>query len=159
MSTGFDKALPRARLSFEQRCKSRLLVMLDDGAEAALFVERGRVLHDGDRIRSTDGREIAIVAAEEELCEAVSRDWLLLTKAAYHLGNRHVAVQVMADRLRFAPDHVLENMVEGLGLTVRRVKAAFEPEGGAYGALGGHRHDPEPSRPRIHSFGSRPGEA
>jgi urease accessory protein len=144
----------RALLTFEARCKSRLLLTLDNGEQAALSVERGRTLRDGERVKIEDGREVEIVCAEESLLEAISGDPLLIAKAAYHLGNRHVAVQLMPDRLRFLADHVLAEMVAGLGLKVNALVAPFEPEGGAYGR---HHHGSEmpPIRPKIHSFSSQ----
>ena len=143
----------RAVLTFDARCKSRLLLTLDNGEQAALIVERGRTLRDGERVKLEDGREVEIVSATESLLEAVSGDPLLIAKAAYHLGNRHVAVQLMPDRLRFLADHVLAEMVIGLGLKVNALVAPFEPEGGAYGH---HHHGSEmPAiRPKIHSFSS-----
>src|SRR5258708_38483010 len=97
-----DRVMPlRAILTFDARCKSRLLLRLDNGEQAALIVERGRLLQDGDRVRIEDGREVEIVAAEESLLEAVGSDPLLIAKAAYHLGNRPVPVQLMPDRLLF----------------------------------------------------------
>jgi urease accessory protein len=142
----------RAILDFEARCRSRLLVTLESGAQAALVVERGRMLRDGDRVRLEDGRTIGIVAADERLLEATSADPLVLAKAAYHLGNRHVAVQVMPGRLRFLDDHVLAQMVGGLGLVVAPVVAPFEPEGGAYGAHNAHGSEAPLLRPKIHDF-------
>ncbi len=142
----------RVRLTFDERCKSRLLVTLENGEQAALLSERGRVLRDGEAVRLGDGRPALIVAAEEALLEALSDDPLTIAKAAYHLGNRHVAVEVMRDRLRFAADHVLKEMVSGLGLSVSPVVAAFEPEGGAYGHHHAHGSETPLSRPKIHSF-------
>jgi urease accessory protein len=139
-------------LTFEARSKSRLLVTLDSGERAALVVERGRVLHAGDHVLSQDGREIEIIAAEEALLEASSSDAVLIARAAYHLGNRHVAVQVMSGRLRFSSDHVLGEMVRKLGLQVAPVHAAFEPEGGAYGQHHAHASQPPLIRPKIHEF-------
>ena len=142
----------RAILDFEARCRSRLLVTLESGGQAALVVERGRMLRQGDRIRLEDGRLIGIVAADERLLEASSEDPLVLAKAAYHLGNRHVAVEVMPGRLRFLDDHVLAQMVGGLGLAVTPVVAPFEPEGGAYGAHHAHGSEAPLLRPKIHDF-------
>ena len=88
--------------------------------------------------------------------EAASEDPLQLARAAYHLGNRHVAVQILPGKLRFARDHVLGEMLRGLGLPVAEIDAAFEPESGAYGAHGGHAHGAggegefAQARPRIH---------
>jgi len=139
-------------LSFDARSKSRLLLRLDSGAQAALVVERGRLLRGGDRVRTLDGREVEIIAAEEALLEASSDDPVAIAKAAFHLGNRHVAVQVMANRLRFLNDHVLEEMVKGLGLRVAAVQAPFEPEGGAYGHHHAHGSQLPLIQPKIHEF-------
>jgi urease accessory protein len=145
----------RAFLTFDARCKSRLLLTLDNGDQAALIVERGRVLRGGERVAIADGREVEIVSAEESLLEAISSDPLLIAKAAYHLGNRHVAVQLMPDRLRFLTDHVLADMVAGLGLKVNALIATFEPEGGAYGHQHAHGSEMPAIRPKIHSFSSQ----
>ena len=90
-----QKPIDRAILPFDARCKSRLLVTLESGEKAALMVERGRLLRGGDRVRLGADREIEIVAADEALLEVSSDDPLAIAKAAYHLGNRHVAVQVL----------------------------------------------------------------
>jgi urease accessory protein len=145
-------------LTFDSRCKSRLRTRLTSGEEVGLFLERGRVLRGGDRLLGQDGRIVGIVAAAESLMEAQSPDPLQLARAAYHLGNRHVAVQVLPGSLRFGRDQVLGEMVRGLGLPVSEIEAPFEPEAGAYGGHGGHGHgaggdgDSEAghTRPKIH---------
>lgn len=142
-------------LTFEARSKSRLLLTLDSGERAALVVERGRVLQGGERVRTEDGREIEIIAAEEALLEASSADAVLIARAAYHLGNRHIAVQVMSGRLRFLNDHVLGEMVRKLGLQVAAMHAAFEPEGGAYGQHHGHGSQVPLNKPKIHEYSPR----
>lgn len=144
-----------AHLTFDERSKSRLLLRLDSGAQAALVVERGRLLRGGDRVRTQDGREVVIIAAEESLLEVSSDDPAAIARAAFHLGNRHVAVQVMAKRLRFLNDRILEEMVKGLGLEVRAVHAPFEPEGGAYGHHHAHGSQEPLIRPKIHEFPPR----
>ena len=147
-------------LTFESRCKSRLRTKLASGEECGLFLERGGVLRGGDKLLGNDGRVVAVLAAPESLLEAASNDPLQLARAAYHLGNRHVAVQLLASSLRIAQDHVLGEMLRGLGLPVTEIEAPFEPEAGAYGthsAHGGHGHsaDGEGRGPRIHDhFGS-----
>ena len=145
-------------LPFESRCKSRLRTKLASGEECGLFLERGGVLRGGDKLLGNDGRVVAVVAAPESLMEAVSSDPLQLARAAYHLGNRHVAVQILPGSLRFAQDHVLGEMVRGLGLPVAEIEAPFEPESGAYGAHGGHGHsaDGEGRGARIHDHFQRP---
>jgi urease accessory protein len=127
----------RLVLPFEQRCKSRLRVTLASGTEAALVLERGGILRDGDRLRAEDGRIVLVAAAPEAVATAWGEPALLL-RAAYHLGNRHVPLQIGPNWLRFERDHVLEDMVMGLGVPVCHEDAPFEPEGGAYAA--GHRH-------------------
>lgn len=155
-------ATEKLQLSFEARCKSRLRTQLAGGEECGLFLERGTVLRGGDRLAANDGRVVEVVAAAEALCEAVSGDPLLLLRAAYHLGNRHVAVEIGPGRLRFARDAVLAGMVRGLGLPVKDIEAPFEPESGAYAGHAhphGHSGDGEGSiatpRARIHDHFQR----
>lgn len=145
-------ATERLELVFDTRCKSRLRTQLTSGEECGLFLERGTVLRGGDKLLANDGRVVEVVAAPEALLECVSGDPLLIAKAAYHLGNRHVAVHLLPGRLRIVADHVLGDMVRGLGLKVSEIAAPFEPESGAYGAHGGHGHsaDGEGRGPRIH---------
>jgi len=127
-------------LPFDQRQKSRLRACLDDGEEIGLLLPRGSTLRGGDLLRAEDGRVIQVIAAPESVSTVDCGDPRLLAVAAYHLGNRHVPVQVGDGWLRFAHDHVLEAMVGGLGLPVRQEQAPFEPEDGAYGGHGSHAH-------------------
>ncbi|MDG4553902.1 MAG: urease accessory protein UreE [Candidatus Competibacter sp.] len=124
-------------LPFEQRRKSRLRTRLDNGRDAGLFLPRGTVLRHGDRLRATSGLVVEVRAAPETVSTARADDALLLARAAYHLGNRHVALQLGSGWLRYSHDHVLDDMARELGLTVSREQAPFEPEAGAYG---GERH-------------------
>src|SRR5664279_1085194 len=105
------KAGEQLLLPFETRCKSRLRTRLASGEECGLFLPRGGVLRGGDRLLGHDGRVIEVIAAPELLMAAASTDPLQLARAAYHLGNRHVAVQILSGSLRFAQDHVLGEMV------------------------------------------------
>jgi urease accessory protein len=125
-------------LPFELRQKSRLRTRLASGQEVALFLERGAVLRGGDRLEADDGSIIEIVAAAERLLLVSAHDPRELARAAYHLGNRHIPVEVVASELKLEYDHVLEIMLRGLGVQVAEVKGPFEPEAGAYG--GGHQH-------------------
>jgi urease accessory protein len=120
-------------LTLDQRVKSRLRVTLEDGREAGIFLERGERLRDGDCLISQDGLIVRVRSAPERVSTAVSGDPHLLARACYHLGNRHVALQIEPDRLRYLHDHVLDDMVRGLGLSVVVEDAPFEPEPGAYG--------------------------
>lgn len=123
----------RLVLPFEERQKSRLRARLESGEEVALVLPRGKVLRGGDRVTTTDGRVVEIVGAAEKLLHIEADS---LARVAYHLGNRHVPVQVGNGFLRIAEDHVLEDMLRGLGARVTHVEAPFEPEAGAYG----HHH-------------------
>jgi len=125
-------------LPFELRQKSRLRTRLDSGEEVGLFLPRGTVLRGGQCLRGNDGRVVQVLAAREALLHVECATPSELARVAYHLGNRHVPVEVGAGWLRLACDAVLAQMVAGLGATVREVGAPFEPEAGAYAA--GHTH-------------------
>ena len=131
-----------AVLTLEQRVRSRQRIRLDDGGEAGLLLPRGETLKDGDLLTTDDDSlTVRIVAAPECLSIAVCDDALLLARACYHLGNRHVALQIEPGRLCWLHDHVLDAMVTGLGLEVTVQDAPFEPEPGAYGGhASGHGH-------------------
>lgn len=152
------EATERLVLPFDLRCKSRLRTRLHSGEEAGLFLARGAVLRAGDRLLANDGRVVEVVAAPEVVMEVRSSDALQLARAAYHLGNRHVAVELQPGLVRFARDHVLGDMVRGLGLEVTEGEFPFDPESGAYGGHGGHAHphghiaDGEGRGPRIHDM-------
>ena len=126
------------KLPFDVRNKSRFSEKLSNGHQAHFFLPRGNVLVDGDVLIGDDGSMIRIVAADQELVIISSDNAHQLMRAAYHLGNRHIPVQVGDGFLRIEPDSVLEEMIHQLGLETKRELAPFEPETGAYG--GGHRH-------------------
>lgn len=129
-------------LTLEQRSRSRLRVTLDDGREAGILLPRGTTLHHGDVLLSDDGFAVWVRAADECLSRVECADPLLLARACWHLGNRHVALQIESGRLSYLHDHVLDDLVRGLGLAVTVVHGPFDPEPGAYGSAGqGHRHD------------------
>ena len=129
-------------LSFELRCKSRQRVRLDDDREIAIQLPPGSVLQHGDVLRAADGLLIKVQAAPEEVSTAFSNSPIVLARAAYHLGNRHVKLQLGHTWLRYLHDHVLDDMVRGMGLSVYDERAPFEPEGGAYQEIPSHHeHD------------------
>ena len=138
----------RLVLAFDERAKSKLRTKLESGAEVALDLPRGEVLRGGDLVTASDGRVVEVVSRPENLLHIETAE---LARVAYHLGNRHVPVQVGRDFLRIAADHVLEDMVKKLGAKVSSVEAPFEPESGAY--AGGHRHDEMGHGGKIHEFG------
>jgi urease accessory protein len=140
----------RLELTFDSRQKSRLRTKLASGEEVALMLPRGEILRGGDLVTASDGRVIEIVATPEKLLHVETKE---LAKAAYHLGNRHVPVQVGEAFLRIAEDHVLEEMLVKLGAKVSHVEAPFEPEAGAYAGGHQHRHDEMGHGGKIHEFG------
>jgi urease accessory protein len=135
-------------LPFEMRSRSRYRAVLASGTPAGVLLPRGTILRGGDKVEASDGRVIEVLAAPEPLLEARCTE-RLLARAAYHLGNRHVAVEVGDGWLRLQQDHVLEAMLRGLGVEVVTVMAPFEPEAGAYAH--GHQHG-YASEARIHGF-------
>jgi urease accessory protein len=138
-----SKSLPTATLSLpiNSRVKSRIKVTLDDGREAGLFLPRGKILRGGDLVASEDGIVVEIKAAPELVSTVTSDNPHALAVASYHLGNRHVPLQVEPKWLRYLHDHVLDDMVKGLGLSVKTETAPFEPEAGAYqSSANGHHH-------------------
>jgi urease accessory protein len=140
----------RLELPFDARQKSRLRAKLASGEEVALMLPRGEILRGGDLVTASDGRVIEVVSQPEKLLHIETRD---LAKAAYHLGNRHVPVQVGDGFLRIAEDHVLEEMMRKLGARVSHVEAPFEPEAGAYAGGHQHQHDEMGHGGKIHEFG------
>ena len=145
---GVSPGARRLTLRYSDRCKSRLRVTLDDGTDAGLFLARGTVLRGGDVLLDDQGTAIDVRAAREPLYEVTastsSKDAQFdLLRAAYHLGNRHVPVQLTPGVLRLERDAVLKELLLRLGLRVIDIDAIFDPEAGAYG--GGHRHDHDSS--------------
>ncbi len=137
-SGGVD--LPVLALPFERRQIGRQRVTLSNGAEAGLKLPRGMVLREGDLLKSEDGHQVRVQAAPELVSLVHCETAQALARAAYHLGNRHVWVQVGQDWLSYLHDHVLDEMLVGLGLKVGSQYAPFEPEAGAYSATGVHTH-------------------
>lgn len=119
-------------LPIDVRVRSRARVTLDDGREAGLFLPRGHLLRGGDILKSEEGLYIEIVAAPEMVSTAIAQDVFTLIKAAYHLGNRHVPLQIEQFYLRYHHDHILDDMLRQMGLVVYVSQKPFEPESGAY---------------------------
>ena len=126
------------KLTFDLRQKSRLRTKLVDGEEAWLMMPRGEILRGGDLLQAVDGRIVEVVSETEDVLHVTCVDAAALARAAYHLGNRHVPVQIGDGWLRFQADKVLGQMLVGLGVEVSTLTAPFEPEAGAY--AGGHHH-------------------
>jgi urease accessory protein len=149
------QAKGQLQLPFESRQKSRLRTQLVSGEEVGLNLPRGDLLRGGDLVVASDGRVIEVIAADEKVAHITCDDARELARAAYHLGNRHVPVEVGDGYLRIAADHVLADMLKGLGATVGEIDAPFEPEAGAYGeghAHGGGGHDEHGHGGKIHQY-------
>lgn len=149
---GTETPTERLELDFGYRTKSRLRAKLKSGEEVGLFLPRGTILRGGQKLLGKDGRVVEVLAAPEQLLEVRCADAFELARAAYHLGNRHVAVQLGEGWLRIQADHVLEGMLVGLGADVFPLCAPFEPEAGAYAH--GHQHPGDGSGARIHMMAS-----
>ncbi len=137
---GTPRATTTLTLPWSQRTRSRLRVRLDNGEEAGLFLERGIVLRGGDNLLAEDNTVVRIRAAAETVSTIRCTKPLQLARVCYHLGNRHVDLEISEHRVRYPHDHVLDDMVRAMGLTVVVEQASFEPEAGAYGAAHGHHH-------------------
>jgi len=140
-------------LPFDLRQKSRLRTTLADGEEVGLFLDRGHVLRGGDYLQSEDGRIVLVRAKAEKVLHISCGNTVDLLRVTYHLGNRHVPLQVGQGWVRIANDDVLRAMVEGLGALVDVMDAPFEPEAGAYGGHH-HSHPGESGGAVIHQFGT-----
>ena len=146
----------RLVLPFQMRSRSRFRARLTDGEEVGVVLARGQILRGGDLLLASDGRVIEIGAAAETVSTVHCEDPRRLARAAYHLGNRHVALQVGEGWLRYIHDHVLDEMMHALGLGVSVEQSMFEPEAGAYhgGGEGGQGHGHEHGDDHDHARGN-----
>lgn len=144
-------------LPFDLRSKGRLRTRSQTGEDVGLFLERGLPLRHGEFVKSQDGRIVRVLGTAEALLHVTCATPIDLMRAAYHLGNRHVPLQIGEGWLRLQDDYVLRDMLQQLGAAVSDVSAPFDPEAGAYG--GGHHHahgDPEFNyQPKVHQFTRR----
>jgi len=132
------------RLDHDQRTRRRIVYTTEGGASILLDMPRPVRLHDGDTLRLEDGSCVRVEAMPEALIEIAARSTAELVRIAWHLGNRHLPTQLLpgpdGGRIRIRHDHVIAEMVEGLGGHCQPVLAPFDPEGGAYESAGGHHH-------------------
>jgi urease accessory protein len=129
-------------LDYDGRHRRRIVLTADHGTVFLLDFAHSRLLPGGAALELEDGRLIEVIAEREPLLEVRATDAPALLKLAWHIGNRHLAAQIFADRILIRRDHVIAAMLEGLGAKVREVMAPFDPEGGAYGgAHQSHDHD------------------
>lgn len=131
-----------ARLDYDHRTRRRIALTCAGGLEFLLDLAKAPVLAAGDGLKLEDGRIVAVEAAPERLLEITCRDARALARIAWHLGNRHLAAEIAARVIHIRDDHVIADMVRGLGAEARIVSRPFNPEGGAYGegAVQGHSH-------------------
>jgi urease accessory protein len=127
-------------LDFDARHRRRVSMHGVRGTTFLLDLAEATAMRGGDALRLEDGRLIEIVAAPEPLAEIVAADAAAMVRIAWHLGNRHLPVQLVGKKIRIRRDHVIEAMVEGLGARVVMIEAPFDPEGGAYAEGTGHAH-------------------
>ena len=140
------KRAATVELDWDVRQKSRFDALDSLGRALGVFLPRGTLVRGGDVLLAEDGSMIKVIAAPQQVLRitacASHGTPFDLTRAAYHLGNRHVPIELKPDHLKIEPDHVLADMLRAMHLTVHEVQEAFEPEGGAYSAGGhGHSHD------------------
>ncbi|MBM4261548.1 MAG: urease accessory protein UreE [Deltaproteobacteria bacterium] len=143
-----DAQLP---LTYESRQKRWLDASLSDGENVHVRLPRGESLRGGELLVATDGRVVEVVAAAEIVVQASFATPEELTRAAYHLGNRHAPTQVCAGFLRIHRNHVLEAMLKSLGANLICTEAVFEPEAGAYSSRHSHGSD---GAAKIHEYGN-----
>lgn len=143
---GHQHPVDTLQLPFDERKRGRLKAVTLKGVNVGIFIERGDVLRHGSCLKAETGEVIEIQAANEQVTTAYCKDPHLFARACYHLGNRHVPLQVgeVGERghwLRYQYDHVLDEMLVLLGLEVSHESAPFEPENGAYAHGGSHSHN------------------
>lgn len=126
-------------LNYDARHRRRIRMQTRSGKPFLLDLKSAVALRDGDCLRLSDGSVVRITASDEPVIDIRAGNATELVRIAWHLGNRHLPVQVLTDRLRILDDHVIADMVVGLGATVSRLNAPFQPEGGAYAEQ--HEHN------------------
>ena len=159
------KRAATVELDWDVRQKSRFDATDSQGRQIGIFLPRGTAVRGGDVLVAEDGSLIRVIAAPQPVlrithCTAHGTPFDL-TRAAYHLGNRHVPIELKPDHLKIEPDHVLADMLRSMHLIVVAVEEAFEPEGGAYGSHehshgAGHSHDHAHDHEHSHGKGPKP---
>jgi urease accessory protein len=147
-------------LDWDVRQKSRFDTTDSAGRHIGVFLPRGTLVRGGDILVAADGSLIRVIAAPQAVlritpCPQHGTPFDLV-RAAYHLGNRHVQIELKSDHLKIEPDHVLADMLRAMHLIVKPSEEGFEPEGGAY-AAGGHGHDHSHGHEHGHEHGHKHG--
>jgi len=149
------KRAATVELDWDVRQKSRFDATDSQGRSLGIFLPRGTVVRGGDVLVAEDGSLVLVIAAPQPVlvitpCPTHGSAFDL-TRAAYHLGNRHVPIELKPDHLKIEPDHVLADLLRAMHLTVVEATVAFEPEGGAY-SVGGHAHEHAPTAQKLSSI-------
>ena len=146
-------------LDWDIRQKSRFEATDSLGRQLGIFLPRGTLVRGGDVLVAEDGSLVKVIAAPQTVLRITActshGSPFDLTRAAYHLGNRHVPIELKPDHLKIEPDHVLAEMLRSMHLIVNEVSESFEPEGGAYSA-GGHGHAHEGGHGHAHAPAAAP---
>tara|TARA_E500000305_G_scaffold61036_1_gene48783 strand:+ start:258 stop:797 length:540 start_codon:yes stop_codon:yes gene_type:complete len=132
--------IDRVTLAFDDRHRRRIRLDTDGGATLLLDLPRAVALSDGDGLSLEGGGWVCVVAAPEAVMEVRAADRHHLLRLAWHIGNRHLPAQILEDAILLRPDHVIADMLRGLGATVTEAERPFQPEGGAYDHGHGHEH-------------------
>ncbi len=135
-----DRVVDHVLLDHHARHRRRITLTTAGGMEVLLDLDKATVLKDGDALKLEDNRLIEIKAAPEKLLQITANSQLRLMRLAWHIGNRHTPAELAENELYISYDHVLEDMVRGLGAETQVVMRPFDPEGGAYEGHGSHAH-------------------
>jgi len=145
VAAGSFTADAEVMLDFDDRFRRRKRYETAAGIPFVLDLVEAQVLRDGDGLMLDDGRVILVRAAEEPLVDIRATSAAGMIRLAWHLGNRHLPAELQEHRILIREDHVIEAMLRGLGAQITRVRAPFNPEGGAYGehnrSTHQHHHD------------------
>src|ERR1700733_13061057 len=133
--------IDRVLIDYDSRFRRRIVLTTVSGTEVLIDLAEAVRLRDGDGLVTASGGVICVRAQSEPLLEIHAHDEGELVRIPWHLGNRHLPVQLLGDRIRIRADHVIRDMVEGLGGHVDAIEAPFDPEAGAYAPGAGHQHD------------------
>jgi urease accessory protein len=134
-----SRVIDRVVLDANERHRRRVVLTAEGGTSFLLDLPHAMVLHDGDGLVLDDGSVVRVAGKREPLVEVSASNPQQLARLAWHIGNRHIDVEIIGERLRIRCDAVVEDMLRGLGAQLSPVEAPFDPEPGAYGQ--GHRHD------------------
>jgi urease accessory protein len=153
------RAIDQVMLDAHDRHRRRVVLTGEGGTTFLLDLPQAQALHDGDGLVLDDGRVVRVVGRPEPLIEIAAADAHALARLAWHIGNRHGDLQIVGDRLRIRRDHVIEDMLRGLGARLSPIEAPFDPEHGAYQHHhDGHDHDHTDGHDHHHGDGRDHGD-